>query len=145
MFFVRMVFGIHKKFKLLRKRRTFGEVYIGDPMLLFEQLTSRTDCFNLKVDHLPMCVCRGGGRSSTAPLYIVKLIFTSNTRPQTYIHWSITGENRPLLLLVTESLLAPKKGAYNLTSVRGPYVRPYVRPSVDSDFSEVYGSTGLKL
>ena len=77
-----------------------------------------------------MCVCvGGGGRSSTAPLYIVKLIFTSNTRPQTYIHWSITGENRPLLLLVTESLLAPKKGAYNLTSVRTS-VRPSVRPSV---------------
>ena len=56
-----------------------------------------------------MCVS-GGGRSSTAPLYIVKLIFTSNIRQQAYIHWSITGENRPLLLLVTESFLAPKKG-----------------------------------
>ena len=40
----------------------------------------------------------------------------------------------------TRVLLAPRMGAYNLTSVR-----PYVRPSVDSDFSEVYGSTGLKL
>ena len=50
------------------------------------------------------------------------------------------------------SLLAPNpKGlwAYNLGSVR-TYVRTYVRPSVrtvsvDSDFSEVYGSNSLKL
>ena len=72
MFFVRMVFGIHKKFKLLRKRRTFGEVYIGDPMLLFEQLTSRTDCFNLKVDHLPMCVSGGGGHRALDTLILSK-------------------------------------------------------------------------
>ena len=41
-------------------------------------------------------------------------------------------------------LLAPRMGAYNLTSVRTS-VRTYVGTSMDSDFSEVYGSTGLKL
>ena len=43
------------------------------------------------------------------------------------------------------TLISPQNGgAYNLTSVRTS-VRTYVRQSVDSDFSEVYGSTGLKL
>ena len=43
-------------------------------------------------------------------------------------------------------LISPQEGGLIIwpPSVR-PYVRTYVRPSVDSDFSEVYGSTGLKL
>ena len=54
----------------------------------------------------------------------------------------------PCLLVIrlqqNKFFLATRMGAYNLTSVRTA-VRPSVRPSVDSDFSEVYGSTGLKL
>ena len=44
------------------------------------------------------------------------------------------------------ALISPQNGGLIIwpPSVR-PYVRTYVRPSVDSDFSEVYGSTGLKL
>ena len=43
----------------------------------------------------------------------------------------------------TDALISPNPkglGAYNLGSVR-----TYVRTSVDSDFSEVYGSNSLKL
>ena len=57
--------------------------------------------------------------------------------------WRLLSLSLSLFLLC---LFSPQEGGLIIwpPSVR-PYVRTYVRPSVDSDFSEVYGSTGLKL
>ena len=60
-------------------------------------------------------------------------------------HW---GSQVQAVLAKTDSsgFFSPQHGGLIIwpPSVR-PYVRTSVRPSVDSDFSEVYGSTGLKL
>ena len=68
------------------------------------------------VSHRPMwtVVCNGDTNGSIDAITHIKCLYASIFTPQ------------------------PERGQYNLTSIR-----PSVRTSVDSDFSEVYGSNSL--